>query len=157
MIKQVKNRRGDMTIWGICLSLSLVILFTPVLQFLNISREAYSIQQKIQNDLNSFVTVEGLNNYDDLKNGVFVEPTIDTESFQTHLGNSLGLTLNETTGIWAAADKNFSISNMQVVVSFDGYIKITATYKLHVRTVILGQTLIQSELDKSAYTVFVNK
>ena len=144
-----------MTIWGVCLSFALVILFTPIFQFLNISREAYMIQQKVQNDLNSFVTMIGLNSYDKLKNGIFEEPLIDLESFETHIGNSFGLTYDEGKDVWESSDKNFSLSAFESSVTLDDGLKIVVNYKLHIKTKIIGQKLIENEIDKSAFTVFL--
>ena len=79
------------------------------------------------------------------------------ESFETHIGNSFGLTYDEGKDVWESSDKNFSLSAFESSVTLDDGLKIVVNYKLHIKTKIIGQTLIENEIDKSAFTVFVKK
>ncbi len=151
-----KTKHGEMSLYYVIFLLVLTCVMFPVFEYITVYEEGQTIRDKVQADLDAYVTAQCVNNIDNLKDGKLLTSSTNFSDLENQEGNSLGLTKNVAQ--WSSDNTNYTIQNMDTQIKNTGHaIALFTQYQLVIPIKLLNMTIAKPTITQTAESYIAEK
>lgn len=123
------NNRGDALIFGVLMTLVVLILFYCVLSFVQLKSTTAYVQNTAEQVLDTYTSTQGRNAVESIKNGTDYTVVLDKDLYTQRLQARLGVG-SSLTGYSASGRVRFQITNIKLDYAVTNTINSKVTFHL---------------------------
>lgn len=139
--KLLQNNRGDALIFGVAVTLTVLILFYCILAFVQLKITTANIQTTAEQVLDTYTSTQGRIAVDSIKNGTDYTVLMDKDLYDERLQEALGVG-NDFIGY--NGDKiRFHLSELKLSYTVDHRINSRVSFHLPSRSIFLVRKLLR--------------